>query len=266
MSQQDRNAELVALLETDFVGRNEPNYAWKSACSSIQALPGLRGFWPMSAFGSTGNAFDQSGNIRTLTYNGNPTYNYNGLVPYIDFDGTGDYLSAIDHPSLDILGTETYVAAAARGLTTGGWFYAGVLTALMFAIGKGLVVDATDSYRLLWRGDLANDPFFFSVSNGAAQISITSTIPTSTSLWYFAVGRYVPSTSIDIYVNNNKNTLAAGVYAALGNSPDPFTVGASGTPNSHLTGRASLCWLCAEALSDTMISALFENQRAMFNV
>ncbi|NJO31403.1 MAG: hypothetical protein HC874_30490 [Richelia sp. SL_2_1] len=69
---------------------------------------------------STGNVYDLSGQGRTLTYNGNPTFNYTGLVPYVSLDGTGDFLSRADETDLDILGTETIYNSAVRGLTLGG--------------------------------------------------------------------------------------------------------------------------------------------------
>ena len=89
--------------------------------SPFLALPGLVGFWPMSSVQrSTGNAYDLSGQTRTLTYNGNPTYNINNdFAPYIRLDGTGDFLSRADETDLDILGTETIYASTVRGLTLG---------------------------------------------------------------------------------------------------------------------------------------------------
>ena len=86
MAIQRRNDESVNLLSADLQLRYESAFAWKTACSMYQALTGLRGFWPMSALASGGNAFDLSANVRTLTYNGNPTYDFDSLAPYIRFD------------------------------------------------------------------------------------------------------------------------------------------------------------------------------------
>jgi len=91
--------------------------------SPLLALPGLRGFWPMSSFNEAGNAYDMSEQGRVMTYNGNPLYNYDGVVPYVALDGIGDFLSRADEAGLDIIGTETYVDGAVHGLTLGGWFY-----------------------------------------------------------------------------------------------------------------------------------------------
>ena len=60
MAQINRD-QVVTWLASIFQRRYEPNFAWKSACSAHQALPGLRGFWPMSGYDDTGRATDLSG-------------------------------------------------------------------------------------------------------------------------------------------------------------------------------------------------------------
>ena len=80
----------------------------------------------MASVASGGTWHDISGHGNHLTYNGNPTFNYDSLAPYWDLDGAGDYFSITDAASgndFDVHGTESYVAAAARGLTLGGWFH-----------------------------------------------------------------------------------------------------------------------------------------------
>ena len=67
LNEQESNQRL--LLRTD-----RPYFQLR-ASSTFLSLPGLRGLWSMSAIQSNGDAFDQSGNGRLLTYNGNPTYN-----------------------------------------------------------------------------------------------------------------------------------------------------------------------------------------------
>lgn len=107
---------------TDFQRRGEPNFAWQKVLSMYTLLPGLRGFWPMSLFDSSGNCLDASPNAHTLTYSGNPRYCLDGLAPYLKFGGT-DYLIRADEADFDIIGTEGYVNSNLRGLTIGGWFY-----------------------------------------------------------------------------------------------------------------------------------------------
>jgi hypothetical protein len=263
---QVRNDALVELLRPDFQARYEPNFAWKSACASFLALTGLRGFWPMSSFNENGNAYDLSGQGRILTYNGNPTYNYSSLVPYIDLDGTGDYLSRLDEAGLDILGTETYVAAAVRGLTIGGWFWFDNATEAgqTVLMTKGAGGGANTSY---WLARNAGGTPRFNVGDGAALQGPSSTQGTGAAVWTFLVGRFIPSTEVALFQDNIEYTDLVGIPAALINTATDIEIGSynAGAGLFH-DGRASLCFLCAVALSDSIISALFHQTRAMFNV
>lgn len=261
MPTQRRNDEQVGLLKTDYQMRYEPNFAWKSAVSTFQALPGLRGFWPMSAFGSTGQAFDQSGNVRTLTYNGNPTYGQSNLFPYIELDGTGDYLSRLDEAGLDILGTETYVEGASRGLTMGGWFKFDSLDAVSEQLISKLQTGVQGAYYM-YRNALST-VVSFSINSGGANVS--SSIILDTTNWFFCVSRYVPSTTVDLYVNGTKDSAATAI-AAIVNLPDQFVIGGETGGLELFDGKISMVFLCAAALSDAIIGSLFQQTRAMFNV
>lgn len=230
--------------------------------SPFRALPGLRGFWTMGAFDSAGNATQWPGAAFSLTYNGNPTYSYDGLVPYIDLDGTGDFLSRADGPALDILGTETYVANTAQGLTLGGWFYSTVAGASQGLITKGTGVPAASSYELY--RDAANT-VTFRVSNGAAYRTQASTIVPGLNTWFFAAGTFEPALEINVWVNGTSRANAVAIPAAINNSGTALNIGAfNGT--LLLTGRASLCFLCTAYLSDSIIGALFEQTRGAFGV
>mgnify|MGYP001562300049 CR=1 FL=1 len=154
--------------------------------ASYMALPGLVGFWPMSSVQhSTGNAYDLSGQARTLTYNGNPAYSYyNGLVAYIDLDGTGDYLSRADETDLDITGNKAIYTTGAAGLTVGGWFYN---NANFAAGGTGLITKwnsagATTGSFMLY--GLTTTPTAL-VTNGTTNTTQTSSETVATGAWYF---------------------------------------------------------------------------------
>ena len=233
--------------------------------SPFLALPGLRGFWPISAFDSGGDAQDQSGHAHHLAYNGNPTYNYDGLAPYIDLDGTGDYLSRTDEADLDIIGTETYVAAAARGLTLGGWFwFADATAAIETCLSKWQAVVGGRSYML---DKTAAGLMRVLVSiDGTAVISQAAGQAVDSTSWVFAVGRFDPSNELAIFTNGTKDELAAGVPNRIHNSGSDFDVGARHGGTDLLTGRASLCFLCAACLSDAIIGSVFQQTRAAFGI
>lgn len=280
---QKRNADMVDLLSTDFVGRNEPNYAWRAACSAVLALPALRAFWPMSSvdYTTASRARDVAGGAYHLSDNNTVTFGYDQLAPYAEFDGTNQYLSRADGGAAnwaDITATETYVVAAQRGLTFGGWFYfdnaAGANNE--YCINKANGGVAANIAYYIQRRDAANGGVGRAAVIGAGAAP-TNLISTTTALaatqWYFLVARLVPSTSLDIYWNDEnqrnllqKNSLVAGVSPDIQDIGAAFAIGARGDAALFMDGRASLCFLCAAALSDSIIGALFQNTRKAFNV
>lgn len=239
--------------------------------SPFLALPGLRGFWPTSAFGATGQAFDQSGNGRTLAYNGNPTYNHDGLAPYVAFDGVGDYLERIDEAGLDIIGTETYIDAAARGLTVGGWIWVTTAGTDDGFMTKWNNLAGFRGYRLKQGVGAPPIAFAFEISfDGTAITSVSSDANSlTTGVWHFLVGRFDPSAELAIFLNSDKNINVAAIPASIVNNAESFMIGAqapAGVPTEHMTGRASLCFLCATLLSDAIIDSLFTQTRGAFGV
>ena len=213
----------------------------------------------MSAFESGGNAFDQSGNGRTLTYNGNPTYNYDDLVPYLDFDGTGDWMSRATEAGLDITGLESYVAPARRGLSLGLWFRPDEIRK------RPLITKfagANFSYALYM--DLAGTMTFQTSPNGVAWTTVTSTNTYSTTAWNHAVGWFDPGAQIGVHLNG-VTTPAVTADASIFSGNAPLNLGAfdNWAPGAVYDGRMSMAFLCASLLSDTIIRSLFHQTRAM---
>jgi hypothetical protein len=237
----------------------------------MKGLPGLVGFWPMSSVQrSSGAAYDLGGQGRTLTYNGNPTYNiYNDLVPYLDFDGTGDFLSRADETDLDILGTEAIFAAAVRGLTMGGWFWGDIFTS---GTGEGLMgklTNSTGTFAYSLAHTAANTLTARISSNGTSfGTTISSSVAVQDSTWYFLVQRFIPSTELSIFVGETKTTNSTSIPASIFNSSEAFAIGGIGgtVPAAPFNGRAALCFLCANALPDAMIERLFRRSRWLFGV
>lgn len=230
-------------------------------------LPGLVGFWPMSSVQrSTGNAYDLSGQGRTLTYNGNPTYNiYNSIIPYIDLDGTGDFLSRPDETDLDILGTETIYASGVRGLTLGGWYWFDDNTpaAVEYMISK-FGGGGQRSFALTRRTDQVARMLLS--TDGTALVQVDSTVALDDGAWYFYVGRFEPSTELAVFVNGVKTTNATAIPASIFNSTASFEIGAQGGGGSLQNGRSSLDFLCANNLPDALINSLFQSTRGAFGV
>ena len=231
------------------------------------SIPCLRGYWPLGAHVSGGNAADYSGQARYLTYAGNPTYNVDGLAPYIDMDGTGDYLSRADEAGLDITGTESYIASAIRGLTFGGWFYLDALVS-----GRGLAskynTSAVNERSYLLQYESGGNTWRCVVSvDGSATTFVDSTVTPATASWVFIVGRFDPSTELAIFVNRTKTVNTTSIPASIYSGAANFVIGAwDNGASGNLDGRASSVFLAASHLSDSWVSALFEQQRSIYGV
>lgn len=274
---QVRNAQQVGLLSAEFQHRREPNYAWSRACSMYLALPGLRAFWPMSriCFTVAQRAPDISGGILSndLAANNVPTFGYDSLAPYIEFDGVNQYLSRADGGAAnwaDITGTEAYIVAAQRGLTLGGWFRfnaaAGANQEMLMAKDAGGGA-GTYSYRLRRNNAAGGGRIAFFVASGGVLTNVGNvTLVPSATTWYFIVGRFEPSTAMTVFVNDTSDQNLVAIPAAIDDSTAAFTIGARAVPDQYFPGRASMCFLCAAQLSDAIILSLFEQTRALYGV
>lgn len=232
-------------------------------------LPGLIGFWPMSSVDlSSGDAYDISGQARRMTYTGNPTYNvHNGVTPYIDFDGTGDYLLLLDASDLDIIGNEAIYASTVRGFTMGGWFWADALAAISGLMTKDNA-GAQRSYSLY--ADPTNARLVGLANGASTNTVVLNGVFTTLNAWHYCVVRWIPSTSLSVWSNLDgvltSNTNTTSIVATLTNSTADFLIGGFSGAALLLNGRASMCFLSANALSDALITSLFNETRGYFGV
>lgn len=234
--------------------------------SQFQGLPGLRGLWYPGSVDNTGALYDQSGQGRTLTYNGNPTLNlHNSLIPYWDYDGAGDWHSRADEAGLDIQGTETTIAAALRGLTWGGWFWVDT-----FANNRGLLTKgdggtaAGSAYNLY----LSTTGIKADIYNGATGYGVSSAA-LSTGTWIFAVSRFTPSAELALLTNGVKVVNTTSIPASLNNGGASAPLNIANLANSgslYLDGRCALAFVCAALLPDALLAYLFNRSRPLFGV
>lgn len=274
MATQIRNDEMVTLLTPDFDRRYEPNNAWRSAKSAHLALPVLRAYWPMSSVNYTAanRAIDVSGQGNHLSDAGGGTNVLFGFDPaprlalcaqYLG--GANQYLTRADGGAgnwADILGTEAYVPNAQRGLTLGGWFYWTALPgAVQFLMAKD-DVGANRQYQLVI---LATNQIQLAVRPGPVTVQSAATISAG---WNHCVGRYDQnSQTLVIYLNGAQtNGVAGAAPAALADSAAPFTIGADGAGTNRFTGYSDNNFLCACSINTSIITALFQQTRAMYGV
>lgn len=241
--------------------------SWKIVSGNITTalkMSGLRGFWPMSSFDENGDAFDFSGQNRTLTYYGNPVYGWDGLVPYIKLDGTGDYLSRADEAGLDILGTETYVENP--GLTIGGWFNSiskGASSTGYFT--KWNTGAGADMSYALWKASGSNK-LWFSVGNGATFFNVLSLADIIDGSWEFWAGRYTPSSELALFRSGAKSINTTSIPASILNGVAPLSLGAIGAGLYLSNIKASCLFLCAAALEDSIIQNFYQQTRVAYGV
>ncbi len=244
-------SEMQALAVQSPVGR-------AGAVGHYLLLPELRGLWAMSSVNESGNVLELSGQGRTLTNNNAAPrgIDADGIVPYVNLNGSNQYLSRADEAGLDVTGA----------LTLGAWFYVDTL-ATGGLIGKWnsntgnrgyliYVLDATGVLRAAVSAD------------GAAAVTVDSAA-IGAATWKFVAMRFTPSAELALFVNADKTSNTTAIPAALFNSNSPFAVGmftdAAGTAR-YLDGRAALAFMCAAALSDTVIDHLFRTSRGLFGV
>ena len=264
MTIQNQNDPMVTLLSGEFQRRYEPNFAWQHACSMFQALPGLRLFVPFSSADENGNAIDLSGQGRTLTYNGGPKYFSNQLEPHVRLDGQGDFFSRVDEAGLDILGTESYIHVSLRGLAMGGWFQFDNVAGggSEYCLSKYTSTADQRSYGI--RRFTTGTIRFGTSPLGVVYTEAESVATPAAGVWVWLAGRLVPGATKTVWVNLEQTDLVTA-DAAIFNSNAPFLMGGRNAGAADLmTGRASLCFLCAAALSDTTIAMLYEQTRALF--
>jgi len=261
-----RRGDVMRSRSGELQNRHDASFAWKTEIDLVRELPGLRGSWKMNSFDNTGALYGFSGQTRTLTYNGNPQYNYVGLVSFLWFDGTGDYLDRADEGALDITGTETTVATAARGLTMGCWVFPQSTGAEQAIIGKWNENGVNERSYLIDLTATNNFRARISTAGTAATIdSVTSSVTVTDSVWYYVEMTFDPSTRLAINVNGTIDELVAGVGASVYSGAANFVVGARDNGASALlTGRVSLAWLCAAYHTDTLTQAVYQHTRALY--
>lgn len=239
------------------------DHAFTNPAGRILGLPGLRGAW-LGAVDATGSLLDQSGNGLTLSRNGGVAYTVVGKALCADFDGATGYLNRADEAALDITGSESYISTADRGLTIGGWWYPDVIN----SVAKHLISKWNGSLNQrshVLAIDAQNRFQFFVSSDGIGLVGVPDGVNLpSAGQWYFVVGRYRPSTEMAIFVNRNKTASTTSIPASIYSSTAPFRIGASGDSAFWFDGRAALVFICAAALPDEAIYALYDSTVGLF--
>jgi hypothetical protein len=229
-------------------------------------LPQLRGLWMMSTVDSGGLVYDASGLTQTLSQANTPTYGVQGLVPYVNLD-VNQALYRTDEANLSMTGALTQLT----------WiqFHTDMTGIADYFYSKYLELGDNCSYMLY---KPATNKFTFGVSDNGKGIGGANWFTVDDvgvnyviNKWFFVVGRYTPSTEVALFVNNhttrvlNKYTNVTTIPASIKDGTAELAIGRGNGTNYH-DGYVAVSALCAAALSDTTIKALFAHSRALFGV
>ena len=256
------NPQLIEAMSAKFRRLNNPAHAMADAVGMLKMFPGVVGIWPGSATDGAGQMIDVSGNGNHLTNNNTATFNAESdkLVSYAEcVRASSQYFSHTDGAPFDILGTESHIAQ--NGLTFGCWMYT---TEVVY---QGVISKSNNSpnrsYRLFFYGPNGIGVNFSSDGSSAVQALNTASPIYS---WYCAIGRFTPSTAVDLFVNGVQTTETAGIPASLNNNAEIFSIGSIGGSGFYLNGNTALMFLCAAAVPDIFIDTFYQFTAPLFGV
>ena len=261
-----RNDQMVSSLESEFQKSNDSSFAHESLISSYLALPGLRGFWPMSGISSIGTIYDMGGgDLHLLNVNTVPVIGW--PMPAAFFQTSlSEVLYAADVAAFDIIGNEAHIYANWQGLTIGAWVKIDAVDIAQSIDGKFSTAAGNRSYLL--HIDSSNYPQFYVSGDGTATSYIEREVELVADRWYFMVGRFDPSTEVKLWVDDVSVANTTSIPATIFNGTASFTVGANGTGpatfGNYFGGKISCAFLCTARIDDSTIRRLYYRTRAAF--
>lgn len=215
-------------------------------------LPGLRGYWPMSAVDFLGNAKDHSGASSDLARVGSPQFGH-GTGSYVQCGVGTDYLAG-SASAQTITGLETWIEPAIRGLTVGVWVKVDVSPVANTGLVTKWGLATTRSYQLTWRAD--NSVLFGVTAAGTTATLVLSGV-TGIGVWTYIVGRFTPSNELAVFVNQAKVVNTTSIPASIFTGTSIFEIGRVGaTSPGILEAKFRDAFLCQAILTDVEIEDL----------
>ena len=221
---------------------------------------GVVAVWFFGNGSTSPNIIDLTGQGRNLEAQSSPTIGHDTAVNfgYGVLSGTGSSAKwrRTDEGAISIVGTESRIESAIRGLTL--WAiveFDNSATADEFILGQWSGTAGNYAYKIHRKSD---GQFEASISDDGTNIlSATSTGSQPGSGEPIFVGmRWVPSTSLTLYVNGNAYSNTTSIYATLNNSASSFTVGKNAGDNDDAEGKIFAGALYASRTDATLMSDL----------
>jgi len=212
-------------------------------------LPGLLSYWPMGVRRESGIVADHSGSNLILGQTGVCPTGYDGNAYTHLGDGTNYVQSS--YVAFGLTGAETFIDSSIRGLTLGGWFWIDAAPASFGGLISRSANTPNRSYEMRWQS--SNTVRLVISGDGTAAPGVISG-GANIGTWNFIVGRFVPSTSADVFVNGVKTTSTTSIPASLFVASATFEIGRAQNDNLYLLHcRARDVFICAASLSDALI-------------
>lgn len=211
-------------------------------------LPGLMAYFPMGIRFANGSVVGHSGAGASLVQTGVCPVGYDGE----SFAGLGAGTNYLYTSSgLGITGLETFIEAALRGLTVGGWFRVNVSPSVTAGLVSKDGLAPQRGYNLTMT---ASDIIQFVVSGNGSALDTVQGAPAQIGQWTFMVGRFTPSVEIAAFVDGAKAVVTASIPSSINVSTQNFEVGRSQSQDSRvITADTRDVFVCAAALSDELI-------------
>lgn len=186
---------------------------------------------------------------RHLFHAGSLLMGNHGIVPYIQYDGLGNFSY-----------TSQGMYAGWNGFTLGCW--------INFVGPTGYIASVWDAPTdKVWRLDTGfGQPEFAVTDDGSTEVVVASSVTYSADTWYFMAARYNPSTELAIWVNDVKDTNVVGIPASLFVTSVPsFVIAGDNTASALLECKISMFFFCDSILADVYLLSLYHMGSKMFN-
>jgi len=212
-------------------------------------LPALEAYFPMSLVGLGGLARNHGEGV-DLQMTGTVTAGYDGNS-YRQLGGGVNYLAVTDG-AFNLTGLETYIEAALRGFTIGGWFKLDSTVAAT----RGMItkdgIAANRGYAMAYNS--TDNPILIVSSNGAATFSVVSTGQVTVGQWHFLVARFHPSVELAIFLDSQKTVNVTAIPASCFASTQAFEVGRQLNSDTRIpTAKVRDVFISRAILSDELI-------------
>lgn len=178
-----------------------------------------------------------------------------GLATYGDFCAAEKvYLTRADEEGTSIVDAIT--------LGCWCWFDAESTDAEAGLISKWYTTGNKRSYVLYKNSD--ND-FVFSISNDGTNVTTIDDAAANYAegAWFFVAGRLTPEASLSVFVNGTWYSNVTDIPNDIYDSDEPLDFGRYNRSN-YLDGRMCQAFLCAYAVPNRFIEAMYAHSKAMF--